>query len=293
MRKFSVSLILALVCLLVVNVTLAQSPAALNSVLAESTTEVASTTVNSTSVTTLSSNAIAEKLAEAKQLLNSREDDSVSIALAALDPRVSEIHVLTLAKESFLTKGTQVSLTTHLGKAVRLRIVRPNGVNTAVTVTDMTGHSLLPLLVKYPIVRGGAWSENAFYTSAHPALVSTNVVAEGQRYLATMFAKAEADLKASGVIIPADLIEIAKHLVIVEHTDHKRFREENRAEIYPEVLRAYALNQGDTYRYSVSSAGAGGMIQMIPARTKGFASSTRTLRSTLILCGACRITRTP
>jgi hypothetical protein len=265
MRRSSVSLIWAFVCLLVANVTLAQSPALDSSASTESTTEVALTTArNSTSVTTLSSAAVAEKLAEAKRLLNSREDGSVSIALAALDPRVSEIHVLTLAKESFLTKGADVSLTTHLGKAVRLRIIRPNGVNTAVTITDITGHSLLPLLVKYPIIRDGAWSENAFYTSAHPALLSSNIVAEGQRYLTTMFAQAAADLKSSGVTIPADIVEVAKHLVIVEHTDHKRFREENRAEIYPEVLALYALNQGNTYRYSVSSAGAGGMIQMIP-----------------------------
>jgi len=57
---------------------------------------------------------------------------------------------------------------------------------------------------------------------------------------------------------------VAAHLVIVEHTDHRRFLNENRADIYPEVLSLYALNRGDTFRYSVSSAGAGGMIQMIP-----------------------------
>jgi len=52
--------------------------------------------------------------------------------------------------------------------------------------------------------------------------------------------------------------------VIVEHTDHRRFLNDNRTDIYPEVLSLYALNRGDTFRYSVSSAGAGGMIQMIP-----------------------------
>src|SRR6185436_4407886 len=101
-------------------------------------------------------------------------------------------------------------------------------------------------------------------TSAHPALVSDQVVAMGQQYLATMFARANADLQSNGVNVPADVVEVAKHLVIVEHTDHKRFREEDRARIYPEVMALYALNQGDTFRYSVSSAGAGGMIQMIP-----------------------------
>jgi hypothetical protein len=52
--------------------------------------------------------------------------------------------------------------------------------------------------------------------------------------------------------------------VVVEHADHKRFLNESRPDISREVLALYALNRGDTYRYSVSSAGAGGMIQMIP-----------------------------
>jgi hypothetical protein len=60
------------------------------------------------------------------------------------------------------------------------------------------------------------------------------------------------------------VVDVAAHLVIVEHTDHKRFLNESRADISREVLALYALNRGDTYRYSVSSAGAGGMIQMIP-----------------------------
>src|SRR6185503_2483528 len=80
----------------------------------------------------------------------------------------------------------------------------------------------------------------------------------------SMFGQATQELQSNGVAIPADIVAVAKHLVIVEHTDHKRFRDEERANIYPEVLALYALNRGDTYRYSVSSAGAGGMIQMIP-----------------------------
>jgi len=64
-------------------------------------------------------------------------------------------------------------------------------------------------------------------------------------------------------------VNVAEHLVIVEHTDHKRFRNDDRSKIYPEVLSLYALNQGNTFRYSVSSAGAGGMIQMIPKTYAG------------------------
>jgi len=54
-------------------------------------------------------------------------------------------------------------------------------------------------------------------------------------------------------------------LAIVEHTDHKRFMTEDRSSLFNEILSLYALNEGDTYRYSISTAGAGGMIQMIPS----------------------------
>ena len=39
---------------------------------------------------------------------------------------------------------------------------------------------------------------------------------------------------------------------------------EDRAALFDEIFTLYALNSGDTYRHSVSTAGAGGMIQMIP-----------------------------
>jgi len=51
---------------------------------------------------------------------------------------------------------------------------------------------------------------------------------------------------------------------LVEHVDHDRFRLENRTALFDEIYSLFALNEPDTYRYSVSSAGAGGMVQMIP-----------------------------
>src|SRR5205814_8404398 len=44
---------------------------------------------------------------------------------------------------------------------------------------------------------------------------------------------------------------------------------EDRTQLYPEIFSLYALNQGDTFRYSISSARAGGMIQMIPRTYSG------------------------
>jgi hypothetical protein len=57
---------------------------------------------------------------------------------------------------------------------------------------------------------------------------------------------------------------VAERLCLVEHVDHDRFNTENRRALYEEIYALYGLNQQNTYNYSVSTAGAGGMVQMIP-----------------------------
>jgi hypothetical protein len=61
-----------------------------------------------------------------------------------------------------------------------------------------------------------------------------------------------------------EVLDMAERLCLVEHVDHQRFRTESRLALFNEVYALYALNELDTYRYSVSTAGAGGMVQMIP-----------------------------
>jgi hypothetical protein len=78
---------------------------------------------------------------------------------------------------------------------------------------------------------------------------------------------------AKGIPIPNDIVNVAEHLCIVEHTDHKRFMNEKQAN-FPRYYPLYALNEAGTYRYSVSTAGAGGMIQMILWTYEGSANST-------------------
>jgi len=43
---------------------------------------------------------------------------------------------------------------------------------------------------------------------------------------------------------------------------------EEHAALFNEITTLYSLNTRNTYRYSVSTAGAGGMIQMIPSTYK-------------------------
>jgi hypothetical protein len=163
-----------------------------------------------------------------------------------------------------LKRGNELALTTSLGTPVQLRILRANGVNTAVTIFDNQGRSLVPLLVEFPIEKRGVFRELAYYTSAHPALLSPDLVKAGQTYVNTMVDLAAKRLRDRGKNISPHLIAIAKRLCIVEHTDHERFRQENRIALFEEIYSLYALNELETYRYSVSSAGAGGMVQMIP-----------------------------
>jgi hypothetical protein len=207
-----------------------------------------------------------QRISEARQLL--QKDATISrdsVRLAALDSTSGELTTIPLSKDEFLTKDADIDTTTGAGDRVRVRIVRANGVNTAVTINAATtDESLLPLVVQFPIVRNGAITEVAYYTSVHPALISAELTSNGQSYIRTMLDQAAANLAAQGVTIPSDIVDIAEHLCVVEHTDHKRFMTENAADLFPEILSLYALNQGNTFRYSVSTAGAGGMIQMIP-----------------------------
>jgi hypothetical protein len=137
-------------------------------------------------------------------------------------------------------------------------------VNTAVTIFDDAGNSLAPLVVEFPIEKGGVFREMAYYTSAHPALLSLELSQAGRGYVRTMLDLAAKRLRDKGMFISPQIVDVAERLCLVEHVDHGRFRQENRLALYDEIYSLYALNELDTYRYSVSFAGAGGMVQMIP-----------------------------
>jgi len=206
----------------------------------------------------------AERLMKARPVLTAMTPSIEYVTVAAVMPETSKIHLIRVDKRTFLTKGSQVSAISSLGLPVQVRIVRANGVNTAVNIFDNQNRSLLPLAVEFPIERRGVFKEMAYYTSAHPALLSPELMKTGQTYVNAMIDLAAKRLRERGNPIAPNLVEIAKRLCVVEHVDHDRFRNENRIALFEEIYTLYALNELDTYRYSVSSAGAGGMVQMIP-----------------------------
>ena len=219
----------------------------------------------------LSTQKVRSRIEEAERVMKIRPVPTAMMApsleyvtVAALLPETSQIHLIRIGKPTFLKRGSELSATTSLGLPVSVRIVRANGVNTAVTVFDDKSRTLLPLAVEFPIERNGVFREMAYYTSAHPALLSPELMKSGQVYVNSMVDLAAKRLRDRGVNVAPNIIDVAKRLCIVEHTDHERFRNENRIALFEEIYTLYSLNELDTYRYSVSSAGAGGMVQMIP-----------------------------
>jgi hypothetical protein len=218
----------------------------------------------------LSPSKIHQRIEEAERLLKTRPHPTAlttpaidTVTVAAMSDS-SHIHLFVISKDLFLTKGSEIPALSTDGLPVTIRIIRANGVNTAVTIFDEKNRSLVPLVVEFPIERRGVFREMAYYTSAHPALLSNDLTKSGQVYVNSMVDLAAKRLKDKGFPVASNLVEIAKRLCIVEHVDHDRFRNDNRIALYDEIYSLYALNELDTYRYSVSSAGAGGMVQMIP-----------------------------
>ncbi|HEV7397168.1 MAG TPA: hypothetical protein VGN86_11700 [Pyrinomonadaceae bacterium] len=216
-------------------------------------------------------NVIRTRISEAERLFKTRPRQTALstistdvVTLALLDRATGQMHQLSLSKLTFLTKNSEVMMTTSLGTPVTLRIIRANGVNTAVTAITDAGHILTPLLVEFPIEKGGTFKEMAYYSSAHPALLSTELTRSGQTYVRSMIDLAAKRLREKGNIIAPHIVDVAERLCLVEHVDHERFRNENRKALFDEIYSLYALNELNTYRYSVSWAGAGGMVQMIP-----------------------------
>jgi hypothetical protein len=210
------------------------------------------------------------RLRDARRLLEAQPAPTLTdvVVLAVGDAAGAGVELVELPKEFFLTKGAETVARTAAGALLKLRVERPNYVNTAVSVTDAEGRSLTPLVVRYPVEKDGSLKELAYYTSAHPALGSPVLVRAGNSYVRRGLDEAARELARMGKPIEPGVVDVAERLCLVEHVDHKRFKTEDHASIFEEVYTLYALNSGATYRYSVSSAGAGGMVQMIPPTYK-------------------------
>ncbi|MDX6290153.1 MAG: hypothetical protein QOH42_1952, partial [Blastocatellia bacterium] len=110
----------------------------------------AQSTSNTESVdsrTVLSASDIAGQISEARLMLGSRQASVGSgdmVTVAAFDKETSQTSMFSLPKNEFLVKDATLAATSQAGRTIRVHIVRANGVNTAMTVTDeSTGRSLV------------------------------------------------------------------------------------------------------------------------------------------------------
>lgn len=205
------------------------------------------------------------KLVEARKLLENKcEVDNQTVCISLLNTETKKLYLAKMSKSDFLTQHHSESFTFD-EDIVKLTIDHPNYVNTKLS-TDNPKY--VPLTVKYPIVKNDKLKEMAYYTPAHKVLQEAVLAKLGSEYLEQTIEKAATSLRKSKLEIPEKVISLAKLLCIVEHIDHKRFMTEPAESLFKEVEVLYALNQNNTYRYSVSRAGAGGMVQMIPSTYK-------------------------
>lgn len=206
-----------------------------------------------------------DKLVEAQKILAkdcSLDEETVGISM--LEKRSGEIYFIKTLKTNFITRGYQENFTLAEGSQITLRIDHPNFINTKVSIETSSGiGQFVPLMVKYPIVRKGMFKEMGYYVPAHYSLQTYKFAPIGDQYIEKVLANANKSLKRNNLDVPAKVFNLAKLLCIVEHIDHGRYHNENKTALFNEVRTLYALNRGNTYRYAVSSAGAGGMVQMI------------------------------
>ncbi|MBL8149278.1 MAG: hypothetical protein JNN15_05060 [Blastocatellia bacterium] len=203
------------------------------------------------------------KLEEAKTLLV--EDcpvDMFTVGISIYNAKTGKISAVKMLKSDFLTKDYNEYFRFEDGTEFSIKVEQPNYVNTKLLL-ESKNPNLYPLMVKYPIIKGNTFKEMAYYTPAHKALQQHDFYKIGEDYIEKTLLKASSTLKQQGYEITEKVQNLAKLLCVVEHVDHDRFRSEDQETLFNEVLALYALNKGNTYRYSVSSAGAGGMVQMI------------------------------
>jgi len=183
----------------------------------------------------LSFGEIKGKIAEAKREMMSRPQNTAMtdpsltnnlVRVAFLNSRTNQIDFVSMAKDSYLSTIGLKQLVSTSGKTVTVRTIRGNGVNTPLEIRDETGQAQLPLMVQYPVEKGGRITETAYYMSTHPGLVTPEVVNAGKFYVHNVIEIARDRLKSKGITIQPKVADIAERLATVEHVDHDRFRNE-------------------------------------------------------------------
>ena len=211
-----------------------------------------------------------KKTGKTSKIISKYNLSAKDIALAILDPSTNQIvttvGMQTGQKMSFSDPAVDVSLKTF------------NGVNSKFTINRPAGGTILALkyLITGPESGSKANIENALneavYVPYSAGLSDPSVIAYGEDYLNNIIHEVTADLQViPSNSIPGEMITEAippamiKALVYAEHTDTAAVLTGNVQDTINQLNILFATNQGDAYKYSVSTAGARGIAQFIPS----------------------------
>lgn len=164
-----------------------------------------------------------------------------------------------------------------------IKLIRFNGVNSKFQVNTPPNSKVIA--IKYLITPVESGSKDAIENSLSEAiyvpynqnLESPEIIAYGAKYLDGVMAQVSDQLQNyPSVSVPGKTIiqaidpALVKALVYAEHTDSNELLSTNDPSgVINRVKVLFAINQGDTYRYSGSTAGALGISQFISSTYLG------------------------
>jgi len=192
------------------------------------------------------------------------------MAISVVD-QAGKIHIVRVIKRD---KGLDV-----LTPGYTLSVRRDNGFNSDIAVISPQGGRVLA--VKYPVLndrnRFGANEPviQAVYTPYSAEIKTPEVIERGIKVQDEFIDKAYKRLKERDVysfaftgrkvtdVVPKDLLIV---LLANEHIDPGEFKSEGHTRhLVEQVLTIIATNEEKAYAYSISPAGAFGLVQMIPS----------------------------
>jgi hypothetical protein len=206
-----------------------------------------------------------------KQVVQNYTLDAKDLALAIFDPQTGAIKITT-----GMQQGTSVNFP---DKSVDIDVVRFNGVNTRFSVNKPAGGKVLALKYLITPTESGSKSQiekdiyAGVYVPYSPELATPEVSAYGAKYLDSVITAAVTELQNTpSVSVPGQTVpsaiqpQLVRALLYAEHMDTGEFlANSNTQQLIDKINVLLAGNEGETWKYSVSSAGAAGISQFIPS----------------------------
>lgn len=206
-----------------------------------------------------------------KQVLQNYTLDIKDLAVAVFDPTSGAIKIT-----AAMQRGSNFEFP---DRNFDIDTVKFNGVNTRFIVNKPVGGKVLALKYLITPVESGSKAaiEKALYSGVYvpysPELLNTEVDTYGAQYLDGVIAEVVTQLKNTpsvsqpGKTIPAAIQPaLVRSLLYAEHMDTSEFlNTADTKQLIAKINVLLAGNEGDTWKYSVSSAGAAGISQFIPS----------------------------